>query len=413
MCVEGMHELGVCDEREVCYALAVYACGKARRWREVVELVEGLEGREGGVRTLKTYTFAMHACGKAGEYGEARRFLGEVEGRVDLREGMDAYAFNLAMHVCARSGDEGGVLRWWERMKEGGREGGLDKFNVCALLTAYGVEGRWEEGLAFVEEVVSSPGRLLPGAASALFVLRAAKEGRGEEVVEGVMGLLTKYQHPICSFLHGAMCLVLAESGQYARGLGMALAEAPRQQQLRLAGGGEEEGGEEEEGREEGMDDSLFRENYVRTQLAFVQLEQTAWPVAWFLVEGLGAQGLLDLAAVEVAAEALARKEGYELFASALEGYRGRAEDVMDGSSSSSLNEEGVKKSEEEKTEDEEEAVRWAMLLNPRAAAIPSRSTPSSPSSSHMPYIDRHSRHTEHGWAAVAAAAFSSSSGPF
>eukprot|EP00624_Nannochloropsis_granulata_P000318 evm.model.NODE_11260_length_10730_cov_19.048090.3 len=426
MCVEGMHELGITDEKEVCYALAAYACGKAGRWKEVVGLVKGLEGREGGVRTLKTYTFAMHACGKAGKYGEARRFLDEIEGREDLREGMDAYAYNLAMHVCARSGDQGGVLRWWGMMKEARRESGLDNFNVSALLTAFGAEGRWEEGLAFVEEVVASPGRLLPSAASALLVLRAAKEGRGVEVVEGMSELLSKHQLPMSSFLRGAMCLALAEGGKYVKGLGMALAGAPSKQQLRLAGVEEEV-----EKGEESMDD------YVRTQLAFVQLKQTPWPVAWCLVDGLGVQGLLDVTAVEVAVEALARKEGYVLFASGLEEHRAKArreaevatdESSCDAnissstttiiSSSSSLNEEGGGKQEEkcdeEKSDDKEEAVPWVMLLNPRAAPIPSRSPPSSPSSPPMSYIDRHhSRHAEHGWAAAAAAAFSSSSGPW
>lgn len=428
MCVEGMHELGITDEREVCYALAAYACGKAGRWREVVGLVDGLKEREGGVRTLKTYIFAMHTCGKAGRYGEARRLLEEVQGRGDLMEGMDAYAYNLAMHICARNGDQGGALRWWGMMKEARRERGLDNFNVGALLTAFGAEGQWEEGLAFVEEVVLSTGRPVPDAALALLALRAAKAGRGEEVVERVLELLSKHQQSIPSFLHGAMCLALAESGQYAKGLGMALAEAPRKEQLRSAGMGEEEWREKVKEKEEGEEGEESMDDYVRTQLAFVQLKQTPWPVAWCLVDGLEAQGLLHSTAVEVATEALARKDGYELFACGLERHRGRAwreaEVVADESSSDahisssrSLNEEGAnsqEEDEEERSNDEEEAVRWAMVLNPRAAPIPSRSSPSSPSSCSMSYIDRHhSRHAEHGWAAAAAAAFSSFSGPW
>ncbi len=226
---------------------------------------------------------------------------------------MDIFAYNLAVHVCARGGDEAGVLRWWEKMEKQGWVGRLDSSNTCAVLKAYGATGRFEQGLAFVEAVLlasSSSGRFISGPAHALFVLRAAQAGKGEEVVGRLLALLKKHGHPVQPFLYGACAKVVTESGLYEQGLGMSLADAPWWL-------------EEEEGVDGGGKERRFSTaDFVRTQLSFMQMEETSWPVAWWMVDGLAARGVLNKEGVEVAAAALAEKEGFALCGPRLAVYR-------------------------------------------------------------------------------------------
>lgn len=297
-CHEAMEELGLSDRKEVSTVMVMYAWEKMGKWGEVKDLLGRIHQREGGVRTLKTFTYAMHAFGVAGKYQQALACVREVERREDLQIGMNAYGHMMLVHVCARGHDWTGVQRWWQRMQAQGLEGEADQYLSCAVLSACAVKGAWDDGLAFVDRVGACASSSLAEEAMALLVLRAAKAGRGREVGEGVRKRLLDHGLPIGPFLTEVLAVVSGEEGGHAQ----EWEGVVRRWYERMEG--------EREREIAGPDVALE----VLGDLAGVR--RTPWPVSWYLVGDLAAQGLLKEREAARAVEVLSEKEGFALFVS-------------------------------------------------------------------------------------------------
>ena len=296
-CHEAMEELGLSDTKEVSTVMVMYAWEKMGKWGEVKDLLGRIHQREGGVRTLKTFTYAMHAFGVAGKYQQALACVREVERREDLHTGMNAYGHMMLVHVCARGQDWAGVQRWWQRMQVKGLEGEADQYLSCAVLSACAVKGAWDDGLAFVDRVGACASSSLAEEAMALLVLRAAKAGRGQEVGEGVRKRLLDHGLPIGPFLTEVLAVVSGEEGGHAQ----EWEGVVRRWYERMEGQRE---------REMAGPDVAIE---VLGDLAGVR---TPWPVSWYLVGDMAAQGLLKEREAARAVEALKEKEAFALFIS-------------------------------------------------------------------------------------------------
>lgn len=147
-----------------CYTAAIEACD----WQQALKLLAEMEER-GIVPSEVTFSVTIKACGEGGQW---RKALDLVECMRRREMPINLYVYNAAITAVSKAAKQGsktgaGDGQLWSEVKtllEHMRLDGIepDGFSFSSAISCCGSEGRWEEALGLIDEMLMGGPRTRP-----------------------------------------------------------------------------------------------------------------------------------------------------------------------------------------------------------------------------------------------------------